>query len=197
MHSPTNKSKYLISQEDKHLLNGILKDFRLNECINVGHCLRMFYQSEVRNCNDFDEECICRINEFITRYEFGDGEIDIVINRKGIDLKDCGSVEEYEKQQKIISTESRSIYQPITVTGNIYQSKIGHFNQSKDFSDFNSDQSNDSSTQQTINPPQQKEVKANQKLVFDILKIILGGGGFVGLLKIGYEFYKSHANLHH
>jgi len=95
-------AKYEITDEARHYVDAILHTFTFPQRVND---IRGEIKNVVKNENrDISDENLTRlyllVKNFLWKYEFGHGEDYVfIIDKKGMDLKDSGSLSNFEKTE--------------------------------------------------------------------------------------------------
>ena len=128
-------SRYKISSENREYLDKILPKFQFDKLINIPTVIQQILNVDSPTNYQIDRHSISKeIGDFLYRHDFLSTPFpDSVVNRKGMDLADCGSLQSYEENEnKFVMELSPKVenhyHAPITtVTGS------GNFVGNQDF----------------------------------------------------------------
>jgi len=98
-------SKYIISDEGRHYLDGILPTFTFPNRINsIRGAIKTVVVAENGDSSFANLKRLENIvREFLCRNGFGhDADYVFIIDEKGMELKECGSLAAFEEKENII-----------------------------------------------------------------------------------------------
>jgi hypothetical protein len=92
-------SKYEISYEARYYLDAILPTFRLDRIAAIRHSMGNIYLRRIGSPKVDVEELSMSIKIFLEQHGFGhSADYVFIIDKKGMDLKNCGSLAAYEEK---------------------------------------------------------------------------------------------------
>ena len=95
----TKKQTYTLPDDDRKILDKILPYFELKENLHINKCIRMAFEKDPRTLNNMPVSLHAeRISSFLMLQGFANNfSGDPVISHKGMQLKEAGSLKNFEK----------------------------------------------------------------------------------------------------